>query len=121
MQETQAVFTLADRIELRLADTQAAVQVMAAPLDEGYILGRSDEHSTFVPDIDLNAHDGVGHGISRRHAALVHYRDAAHIIDLGSVNGTCLNGDLLTPHQPYLLHAGDLLRLGTLNLVLIKS
>ncbi len=87
---------------------------------DGYILGRSDAKSVYLPDIDLAAFDALDRGVSRRHAALVGYQDRLHILDLSSVNGTFLNGQRLTPETPYPLNSGDQLILGELNLTLIQ-
>jgi pSer/pThr/pTyr-binding forkhead associated (FHA) protein len=79
-----------------------------------------DDNSAYVPDIDLASFAALDKGVSRRHAALVAYRDAVHVVDLASVNGTFINQERLAPDKPYPLHEGDELRLGTLNLTLIK-
>jgi pSer/pThr/pTyr-binding forkhead associated (FHA) protein len=86
----------------------------------GYVLGRSDENSPYVPDIDLAGLDALAYGVSRRHAALVLFRGGLHVVDLHSVNGTYVNEQRLRPEEPHVLHANDQLRLGTLNLSLIK-
>ncbi|MDX2643224.1 FHA domain-containing protein [Streptomyces sp. PA03-1a] len=53
-------------------------------------------------------------GVSRRHAAM--NRAGSHVVlsDLGSTNGTYLNGTLLDAPRP--LHDGDLLRIGHVEL-----
>jgi pSer/pThr/pTyr-binding forkhead associated (FHA) protein len=89
-----------------------------APGIEGYVIGRADEMSALIPDIDLTKMGG--RGISRRHAALVRYHGAAHLIDLHSVNGTYVNGKRLQPDVPHPLNSGDELRFGTLDLRLIQ-
>ncbi|MEJ2208679.1 MAG: FHA domain-containing protein [Anaerolineae bacterium] len=49
--------------------------------------------------------------VSRRHA-LVHWDGAeATVTDLGSTNGTVLNGERLVPHRPHPLRVGDRLEL----------
>jgi pSer/pThr/pTyr-binding forkhead associated (FHA) protein len=91
------------------------------PLVEGYVIGRSDDALNYVPDIDLAAYDSRERGVSRRHAALVNYEGAVHIIDLASANGTYLNGKRLSPDQPYLLGNFNELRLGTLDVIITIS
>lgn len=100
-----------------LGDGQHDFQ-MDVPLNAGYIIGRSDEGAHFVPDIDLVGCASREKGVSRRHAALISYRGAPHIIDLFSVNGTYLNGERLVPDQPYPLRPVNQLRLGTLDLII---
>ncbi len=90
----------------------------SAPGVEGYIIGRSDNKSSFTPDIDLTAHNALQKGLSRRHAALVRAQGMVHVLDLSSVNGTFLNGQRLSPEVPYPVRAGDKLRLGNFNIQL---
>lgn len=62
---------------------------------------------------DFNAHL---HGVSRRHCRLMRKHDRVVVTDLGSTNGTYLNGTLLTPYQEAILADGDQLILGTLHI-----
>ncbi|HEX2908732.1 MAG TPA: FHA domain-containing protein [Phototrophicaceae bacterium] len=82
----------------------------------GYIIGRSDSKSSYIPDIDLAAFHALEKGVSRRHAALVRHQGTLHVLDLSSVNGTFLNGERLASEVPYPLTAGDKLLLGNLSL-----
>lgn len=91
------------------------------PLVEGYVIGRSDDALNYIPDIDLAPYDSRERGVSRRHAALVNYEGAVHIVDLASANGTYLNGKRLSPDQPYLLANFNELRLGTLDVIITIS
>lgn len=50
--------------------------------------------------------------ISRRHAQFELYNGSAIVTDLGSANGTRLNGEVLAPNQPRPLKAGDQIQLG---------
>jgi hypothetical protein len=74
------------RLAIQLAASDQVIAQIEAPGVEGQILGRSDTSSTFQPDVDLSASDARDKGVSRRHAVLVRYRGAIHVIDLGSVN-----------------------------------
>jgi len=103
-----------------LSDTmlQLEVQGFPAPLsvqvDRELVLGRADTHSTYVPDVDFAPYGAYRVGISRRHALLRPMGTSLHLIDLGSRNGTTVNGRQLTPGQAHLLRAGDELLMGTL-------
>ncbi len=92
----------------------------SAPGVEGYIIGRSDNKSSYTPDIDLTAYNALQKGLSRRHAALVRYQGMVHVLDLSSVNGTFLNGQRLAPEVPYPVRTGDKLRLGNFNIQLSR-
>lgn len=77
-------------------------------------IGRSDPRSAIRPDIDLASTPISNITISRRHARIAPEKDYVVIEDLGSVNGTYLNGQRLAPFLPELLVAGDTLQLGKL-------
>ncbi len=52
------------------------------------------------------------HFVSRTHLQLQVHEDGYRAADLGSTNGTWLNGEKMTPNQPHPLHSGDILRIG---------
>lgn len=85
---------------------------------DGFILGRSDSRSSYVPDIDLAPFQALDKGVSRRHAAFVRHQGRIHLLDLASVNGTFLNGKRLKAEMPYLLKPGDQIGLGDLVLTI---
>jgi pSer/pThr/pTyr-binding forkhead associated (FHA) protein len=114
-------FELNGHYELRLGESGQVIQQFASPGAEGYVIGRADDRGVYIPDIDLAAFAALDKGVSRRHAALVAYRDGLHVVDLDSVNGTFINQERLTPNKAYPLHEGDDLRVGTLNLALNKT
>jgi pSer/pThr/pTyr-binding forkhead associated (FHA) protein len=78
-------------------------------------IGRSDLQTKVQLDIDLMPFDGEFHGVSRRHAALLPHDTGLILVDIGSTNGTWVNGICLTAGQQYLLKRGDLLEFGTLK------
>ncbi|MFW5692072.1 MAG: FHA domain-containing protein [Chloroflexota bacterium] len=91
---------------------------LKAPGVEGYVIGRADVDTNYAPDVDLTPFDAMKRGISRRHAALVRYRGQVHIIDLGSMNGTFVNGERLAPQNAYALHSGDRISLANLEILI---
>lgn len=105
-------------LELRVIGMERASINVAPPAQEGYIIGRSDDSSDYIPDIDLSQYGARQHGVSRRHAALIYYRKVVNVIDLESINGTYLNGKKLIPNTPYPLNSGDSLKLGTFGLLI---
>lgn len=78
------------------------------------IFGRSDSQGSVKPDIDLANYGAVEKGVSRQHAALEVNEDTLMLLDVGSSNGTYLNGQRLLPNQPRVLRDGDEVRLGKL-------
>lgn len=66
-----------------------------------------------APDNDIVLDDPQ---VSRHHAQVVRRGDEISVEDLGSTNGTLVNGVRLAPHAPQPLRDGDELRLGKLAL-----
>ncbi len=97
---------------LRLEIEGGPEPIMVRPRQE-LVFGRRDPATGAMPDIDLTPYAGYRMGVSRRHAAIrtaeENYLD---VWDLGSSNGTFLNGQRLNAHRPYRLRDGDRLRLG---------
>lgn len=58
------------------------------------------------------------HQVSRQHARLEHTPQGWMLLDLGSTNGTQVNGQQLRAHDPYALQPGDRVALGTAVLAL---
>jgi pSer/pThr/pTyr-binding forkhead associated (FHA) protein len=86
--------------KLRVA-TGAGLRAGAAyDLSDGALLGRGDQ-------ADIRLEDTFA---SSRHARLVPQGDVMVLEDLGSTNGTYLNGEPLRGPQP--LHVGDSIRIG---------
>ena len=83
------------------------------------VLGRSTNRGPMMPDIDLSDSDGNRLGVSRLHLS-VRYDTQDHtltIFDLGSANGTFVNGQRLHPHEVRVLRHNDELRLGNMIMV----
>lgn len=76
------------------------------------IIGRVDPNTGVRPEIDLAPYGAQERGVSRNHAALRRMETSLTITDLGSVNGTYLNGQRLIAQQPRLLRDGDEVRVG---------
>lgn len=88
---------------------------LTMPSQDQVALGRGSAQ-TDEALIDLEAHNGYQRGVSRRHCALLRRENRLYIVDLGSSNGTSLNGEPLVPHRPYSLADGDKLILGSMHL-----
>ena len=69
------------------------------PKDE-IVVGRGRmQQSSVLPDLDLAPFGAAEQGVSRRHAVIRRGEDTLTLVDLGSTNGTHLNGQRLDP-QP---------------------
>jgi hypothetical protein len=82
------------------------------------MLGRKGESIGMTPFVDLGILQASELGVSRLHLALIYDKSSSTIqaYDLGSSNGTYLNGQKLHPNERRVLRHGDELRLGRLNL-----
>lgn len=107
-----------NRMMLRLHLVDADESIVLRPFrDRDMTFGRQDPETGYLPEIDLLPYGGYRMGISRRHAALYLSGNALTIRDLGSSNGTLINGMNISPHEEYRLHDGDELRLGNMTMM----
>lgn len=77
------------------------------------LLGRACEPENQFA-LDLNPYGGYWHGVSRQHAMIVIEDGSVKLTDLGSTNGTFLNGSPLPPNQLRILCDGDVIALSRL-------
>jgi hypothetical protein len=104
-------------LALRLCIGQGErTQEIELVLDQPVRLGRMDPKHDIFPEVDLTAAMGLEQGVSRRHACIFLRGAGVEIEDLGSVNGTLLNGQRLIPYLPEHLKDGDRLQLGQLSI-----
>ena len=79
---------------------------------EEFILGRVGGKQPILPDVDLTSYGAYEEGVSRLHAIIKISKEHVNIIDLGSANGTLINGRRIIAHKPFPLEHGDLVTLG---------
>ena len=77
-----------------------------------YTVGRISEGQPVVPDLDLSPYQAYTAGVSRMHALIKRDGKRVIIMDLGSANGTYVNGKRLTPQTERMLSHGDVIALG---------
>jgi serine/threonine protein kinase len=78
------------------------------------VIGRT--HKDSIPDIDLGPYGGSQAGVSRRHNRLLRQGDGWFVEDLGSTNGTFVNGVRVAPQQMMAVKNGDVIRCGQIEL-----
>ncbi len=100
-------------IRLKIGSSQREVEM---PLSVITHLGRVDAASSVFPEVDLSDDSDVSHGVSRRHARILKQGGMVVIEDMGSINGTYVNGKRLDPYLPEVLNDGDTLQLGKLKI-----
>lgn len=90
-------------------------------VDGESLIGRLDPNRGIRPEVDLSRYDPAAR-VSRRHARIVSQGAQFFIEDLGSANGTFVNGSVkLSQGKPHMLSSGDELKLGETTLKFVVS
>jgi pSer/pThr/pTyr-binding forkhead associated (FHA) protein len=98
-------------LRIHVRDTNA---ILEAKFEKECVIGRTV--NDVLADVDLTPYNAMDMGVSRRHVKLTRLLETIMVQDLGSVNGTYLNGQKLVPNQQRVLRNNDELRLGRLVL-----
>ena len=104
-----------DKVMLRV-EVQGGGTPLLLPLVKEMVIGRRDPSTQDSPQLDLTPYGAYQMGISRRHAIIRLQDQHVSLTDLGSRNGTYLNGKKLKAHQPTAISDGDEVRLGKIVL-----
>lgn len=96
-------------IQLKIGTEAREIEIN---LDKVINIGRVDPTATVFPEIDLTEDGSLAKSVSRRHARILKQENAVVLEDLGSINGTFINGKRLDPYIPETLKDGDKLQLG---------
>lgn len=91
-------------------------RVIETILEHEILIGRTDANSTPFPTVDLSTAGLMAKSVSRRHARVIKRDSEIVLEDLGSINGTFINGEKLTPFLPVTLNTGDKLHFGKISL-----
>jgi hypothetical protein len=108
---TAGTGTFSEGMVLRLEVEGAPTPILLSPQYETSI-GRRDPATGTQPDVDLSAYSGYRLGVSRKHAIIRMNSEQLEVLDLGSSNGTSVNGSRLVAHLPHPLRDGDEMMLG---------
>lgn len=96
-------------------------QMFALSNSNEFTLGRVSEGQPIMPDIDLTPFKAYAAGVSRLHAVIKKMGSAIIFMDLGSANGTFINGKRLVPNQEQTLTHGDIVVLGKLKVQILVN
>jgi hypothetical protein len=97
-------------------------QVLPLTSRNEFTLGRISEGQPIMPDIDLSPYQAYAGGVSRLHAIIKRDGDRILFMDLGSANGSYINGKRLQPNAEQYINHGDIVALGKLKMqILIKN
>lgn len=97
-------------------------QVLPLTSRNEFTLGRISEGQPIMPDIDLSPYQAYAGGVSRLHAIIKRDGNRILFMDLGSANGSYINGKRLQPNAEQYINHGDIVALGKLKMqILIKN
>ena len=99
--------------------TGKGLQVLPLPQKRLFTFGRLDADRGITPDIDLTCFAARELGVSCFHARIDSSTSVPTLIDLGSTNGTQLNGVRVKPYSVNRLHHNDMICLGRLILYVV--
>src|SRR5688572_32795904 len=112
-------FTVSDSwASLHLLDTG---QVLPLSERNEFTMGRVSEGQPIMPDIDLSPYQAYAAGVSRLHAVIKRMGPNIIFIDLGSANGTYINGKRLPSNIEQVLNHGDIVALGKLKMQILVT
>jgi len=115
---TSPMMSAEARISLHLVESG---QILPLADRNEFSLGRVAEGQPIMPDIDLTPYKAYENGVSRLHAILKLVNEQVTILDLGSSNGTYVNGNRLVPSVERPLDHGDMILLGKLKIQILFS
>jgi pSer/pThr/pTyr-binding forkhead associated (FHA) protein len=84
-----------------------------------FTMGRISDNQPIMPDIDFSSFKGYDNGVSRLHAVIRRNGGNVIVMDLGSSNGTYVNGTRLMPNMEQPLRHGDVVALGKLKMQVV--
>ena len=99
-------------VVLQLNDADKQLRITAEMLEQPVVIGRRDPMTDQVPEANLDDFAGYRMGVSRKHAMVEVKNGTLTVTDLGSSNGTYLNGNRLAARQPEVVLDRDMLRVG---------
>jgi len=94
-------------------------EIFSLPEKDELTIGRYSEDQPILPDIDLSKFNAFENGVSRLHCVFKRVKTKTFVKDLGSSNGTTLNGFRLDANSDTSFKHGDILSLGKLKFQLL--
>lgn len=94
-------------------------ELLSVTMGNHLTLGRKDPKANDASMVDLEPYGAYAQGVSRRHAEIRRGSDDVLVlIDIGSSNGTFLNGERLQPLERHNITDSDEIRLGELKVII---
>jgi pSer/pThr/pTyr-binding forkhead associated (FHA) protein len=104
------------RVSVKIIETGQLIPLEGS---EEFTIGRVSGTQPILPDIDLTPFKAYQGGVSRLHAILRTAGGDVTISDLGSANGTHVNGVRIPAYELVTLSNGDILALGKFQMEVI--
>jgi pSer/pThr/pTyr-binding forkhead associated (FHA) protein len=96
-------------------------QIISLADRDEFTLGRVNDGQPIMPDVDLTTYDAYKNGVSRLHCVIKKKEYHSVIMDLGSSNGTYLNGMRIPAHVETVIYHGDVIALGKLRIQVLLN
>jgi pSer/pThr/pTyr-binding forkhead associated (FHA) protein len=111
LDKVRTIFTLEMILHLEIKESG---RMISNRVEHDLIVGRADNITDYLPEVDMSEHGAYRLGLSRRHAII--QRDGKHLVvkDLNSRNGTFVNGAIVAGGTNHPIKDGDELRFGNL-------
>lgn len=109
----KSIFSKGTRLKLQVTESG---EVMMRDVVGDLVVGRADNVTDYIPEIDLTPYGAYRLGLSRRHAIILLEGERLVVKDLNSRNGTFVNGVIVPSGGTQTLRDGDELRFGNLGL-----
>ena len=97
-------------------DVVDSPQPLIVDVNGEMLVGRADNVTDYIPEIDLTPHGAYRLGLSRRHATITRQNSRLIVKDLNSRNGTFINNVAVDKGGTQELADGDELRFGNLSM-----
>jgi len=96
-------------------------QILPYSDQKEFTMGRLSENQPIEPDVDLSPYKAFDNGVSRLHAVIRYNEGNVVLVDLGSSNGSYVNGIRVMPNIEHPLRHGDIIALGKLKIQVVLS
>lgn len=91
------------QLNVKIGDKEVTLDITDTMLIGRLIEGENPD----IYALDLGLYGGYQSGVSRQHAVITRHENSLYIEDMGSTNGTRINGFQLTARRKYRLRDGD--------------
>jgi len=110
--------TLRARIMVHIIDNGKLIPVTDKT---EFTVGRASEGQPITPDVDLGEFNALDLGVSRLHIVVRLIGEKLSIMDLGSSNGTFINGIRVPANSEQAISSGDVVSLGKFRIQILVN